>query len=493
MLSSVAPIEKVGRFPGFERHSTNDEILGTRRPRYNTAEVRVIPFATGLIATMSSNITTAKRKASAGSGLFVGEWHERVEAIVEAMREMSLQDDPLKMVQAYGARVRDWMPADRWMSLSRRGHKSPDFRITRSSLWSETIDPWKQKERLPLLSGGFLADLIYGDEPRLINDISPLVSPDDPARQYLEGMRSMIAVPHYDQGEGLNMVISMREKPGSFEPERFPEWVWVSGLFGRATHNLVLRNELKDAYDIVERELKVVADIQRSLLPQVLPKIPSLELSAYYRTSRWAGGDYYDFFPLPDGRWGILVADVSGHGTPAAVMMAITHSLAHSLPGPPDPPAALLGHLNRQLSMHYTVANEVFVTAFYGIYDPAARTLSYSSAGHNPPRLIRCRDGTVQALEEVGGPPLGLDEDLTYEQTTCELQPGDVMAFYTDGITEAMDSRGAQFGPSRLDEILSRCHLRVGAVIEDVIDAVDRFTDSEPPMDDRTLIVARVV
>ena len=152
------------------------------------------------------------------------------------------------------------------------------------------------------------------------------------------------------------------------------------------------------------------------------PRFPNLELAAYYRTSRWAGGDYYDFFPLPDGRWGILVADVSGHGTPAAVMMAITHSLAHSLPGPADPPAALLGHLNRQLSMHYTVANEVFVTAFYGIYDPAARTLTYSSAGHNPPRLIRCRDGTVQSLEEVGGPPLGLVEDLEYEQTTCELQ-----------------------------------------------------------------------
>ena len=80
------------------------------------------------------------------------------------------------------------------------------------------------------------------------------------------------------------------------------------------------------------------------------------------------------------------------------------------------------------------------------IYDPAARTLSYSSAGHNPPRLIRCRDGTVQALEEVGGPPLGLIEDLEYEETTFELQPGDVVAFYTDGITEAMDARGTQFG-----------------------------------------------
>ena len=395
---------------------------------------------------MSSNITTVKGQVAARNGFLLGEWQERLAAIVEAMREMSLQDDPVKMVQAYGSRVRAWMPADRWLSLSRRGLEWPRYRITRSSGWTETIDPWKEKHRLPLLSGGFLAELVYGNEPRLIDDLTGLVAPKDPAWEYLEGMRSLIAVPHYDRGEGVNMVVLMREEPGSFDPDRFPEWVWVSSLFGRATHNLVLSNELKDAYHIVERELKVVADIQKSLLPQVLPRIPNIELATYYRTSRWAGGDYYDFFALPDGKWGILVADVSGHGTPAAVMMAITHSLAHSLPGPADPPAALLGHLNRQLSMHYTVANEVFVTAFYGVFCPIARTLTYSCAGHNAPRLIRCRDGTVQALEEVGGPPLGLDEDLGYEETTCVLQPGDVVAFYTDGITEAMDSRGAQFG-----------------------------------------------
>ena len=441
---------------------------------------------------MSSNITAIRNETIGGNGILTGDWEERLSGIVEAMREMSLQTDPLKMVQAYGARVRQWMPADRWLSLSRRGLNSPDYRITRSSCWTETIDPWKEKERLPLFSGGLFQKLIYGDEARLLNDITSLISPDDPAWKYLKGMRSLIAIPHYDEGEALNMVVLMREEAGSFDPEKFPEWVWVSSLFGRATHNMVLRNELKQTYDIVERELKVVADIQRSLLPQVLPKIPNLELAAYYRTSRWAGGDYYDFFALPDGRWGILVADVSGHGTPAAVMMAITHSLAHSLPGPADPPATLLSHLNRQLSMHYTVANEVFVTAFYGIYDPALRTLSYSSAGHNPPRLIRCRDGSVHALEEVGGPPLGLDEDLEYEETTCELQAGDVIAFYTDGITEAMDARGKQFGPSRLDEILSRCHLKATGVIEDVIDAVEQFTGGEPPMDDRTLIVARV-
>ena len=425
-------------------------------------------------------------------GLMKGDWQERLAYIVDAMRDMSLQTDPHEMVRSYATRVRRLLPAARFLSLSRRGLEAPWYRITRSSTWTEAIDPWKQKDRLPLLEGGLLADLIYGDEPRLIDDITPLLAPDDPAIEYLEGFRSLMAAPHYDQGVALNMVITLQPEAAGFDPETFPEWYWVSSLFGRVTHNLVLREELKETYEIVERELTVVADIQRSLLPQVLPKIPSLELAAYYRTSRWAGGDYYDFFPLTDGRWGILIADVSGHGTPAAVMMAITHSLAHGVPGAPDPPAALLGHVNRQLSNRYTASNEVFVTAFYGVYDPSARTLTYSSAGHNPPRLKRCGDGTVNSLEEIGGPPLGLFDELEYEQTTLALKPGDILAFYTDGITEAMDAKNVQFGTKRLDEVLRRCGLDATEIIRATIEAVDLFTGGHPPEDDRTLLVARV-
>jgi phosphoserine phosphatase RsbU/P len=446
----------------------------------------------GMIAIMKSFTTMAEKTAQGGAGLFEGDWQERLASLVDAMREMSLQTEPGELVRAYGARMRALMPATRVLSLSRRGLVSPRYRITRSSTWTESIDPWKQKDRLPLLEGGLLSDLIYGNEPRLIDDLAPLMGSDDPALDYLAGFSSLMAHPHYDEGEALNMVVLLHEEPAAFDPEKFPEWFWVSSLFGRATHNLVLRNELKQAYEIVERELEVVADIQRSLLPQALPTIPNLELAAYYRTSRWAGGDYYDFFPLPDGRWGILIADVSGHGTPAAVMMAITHSLAHSLPGPADPPAALLGYVNRQLSRHYSVANEVFVTAFYGIYDPVQRTLTYSSAGHNPPRLKRCGDGSVHALEEIGGPPLGLFEELDYDQTTLELRPGDILAFYTDGITEAMDAGSVQFGVNRLDELLRRCGLDAKAIVAGVIAAVDRFTDDQPPVDDRTLLVAKV-
>lgn len=435
---------------------------------------------------------TSEARRPGSLGFLQGDWRERLAYLDTTMREMSRQDDPQAMVRAYAGRIRALMPAGRWLSISRRGLEWPRYRITRSSTWTEAIDPWKEAGRLPLLEGGLLGGLLYGDEPRLIDDLEPMLAEDDPAFDYLDGFRSLMAVPHYDNGAAVNMVILLEREPSAFDPETFPEWFWVSSLFGRLTHNLVLREELRHAYEVVERELKVVADIQRSLLPQVLPTIPRLELGAHYQTSRWAGGDYYDFFPLPDGRWGLLIADVSGHGTPAAVMMAITHSLAHGLPGPPEPPGLLLQHINRELCRRYAAGNEGFVTGFYGIFDPSSLTFSYACAGHNPPRLRRCGSPAVAALDAVGGPPLGLFDAIEYDQATVELRPDDTLAFYTDGITEAMDARNVQFGTERLDEILGRCDLDAPGIVRAVTEAVDAFTGGQPPEDDRTLLVAVV-
>ncbi len=422
-----------------------------------------------------------------------GDWRQRLAMITEMMREMSLQDDPQAMVRSYGERVRKLMPSDAWVSLSRRGLDAPRYRITRSSLWPEPIDPWKEKDRLPLLEGGLLGELLYGDEPRIIDDIEPLLKPDDPALHYLQGQRSLMAVPHYDKGVGLNMVVTMSKQLGAYDPEQFPERYWMSSLFGRATQNLVLSDELKRAYEIVERELNVVADIQRSLLPKTLPAIPGLELAAHYQTSQWAGGDYYDFFELPGSRWGFLIADVSGHGTPAAVMMAILHSLAHGHPGHPEPPSALLEHVNKRLSASYTAENEVFVTAFYGIYDPNERQFAYSCAGHNPPQLRRCSLGRVDSLEDVGGPPLGLFENVEYAPAMVTLHPGDTLVLYTDGVTEAMNRESKQFGLEMLNEVLTRCNLSAAAMRDAILEAIDQFTASIAAHDDRTLLVAKVL
>jgi sigma-B regulation protein RsbU (phosphoserine phosphatase) len=217
-------------------------------------------------------------------------------------------------------------------------------------------------------------------------------------------------------------------------------------------------------------------------------------MAAYYSTSARAGGDYYDFFPLPKGEWGLFIADVAGHGTPAAVLMAITHAIAHAEPGTHTPPPELLKHLNDRLARSYT-RNGTFVTAFYAVLDPATRTLTYSTAGHDPPRLVR--NGAVHSLDERGGLPLGILVAQPYEQVTVKLERGDLLLLYTDGITEAMaplDGAASRelFGLERLDAVLLQCGAQSSTqCIERIKDDVAAFRQNQPSTDDETLIALR--
>jgi sigma-B regulation protein RsbU (phosphoserine phosphatase) len=341
-----------------------------------------------------------------------------------------------------------------------------------------------------VLHGGLLGELLYSDEARIIDELH--VAPDDPSAPYFSGMRSAMAIPLFDQGVAMNMVVFMRTDTGAFVHDDLPEHVWLSNLFGRATQNLVLSDELRRAYEAVDNEMQTVAEMQRSLLPVKLPDITGLDVAVHYETSRRAGGDYYDFFPLPNGRWGIFIADVTGHGTPAAVLMAITHAMAHNYPETPCPPSRLLARLNRQLAARYTNGSGKFVTAFYAIYDPKERKLTYSSAGHPPPRLKRCADGSLVTLEGRPGLPLGIVEDFAYEEAEYALEGGDQIIFYTDGITEAFNPAGELFGTERLDDVLNKCSATASSLMDAVLDAVDTFAAGRTADDDRTLVVARV-
>jgi phosphoserine phosphatase RsbU/P len=418
------------------------------------------------------------------------DWQKRLALITDTMREISRQTDPQVIGRTYASRMRELMPLDGYLSLSRRDLAPPAYRITRSTRWKEEINPWKERDRLPVFTRGLLGELIYGDQPRLINDLC--VADDDPAREYFDGMRSLVAVPHFDGGVALNMGVFLRKDPDAFDPEELPEMVWVNNLYGRATHNLVLAQKVEEAYEALDQEMRIVADLQRSLLPCPLPKIPTMALAAHYQTSRRAGGDYFDFFPLPDGQWGILIADVSGHGTPAAVLMAVTHTIAHTYPGPPTPPGELLSHVNRTLAERYTGQTGAFVTAFYGVYDPAARTIAYSSAGHPPPRLKRCADGSLALLDGHHGLPLGIAPDERYPEGRWQLVPGDQIVFYTDGVTEAENPAGEPFGLKRLDQVLANCAVGAGDLLKEVLRELESFTAGKPPADDRTVLVAKI-
>ncbi|MFO0903362.1 MAG: PP2C family protein-serine/threonine phosphatase [Pirellulales bacterium] len=418
-------------------------------------------------------------------------WKERLDAVIETMRDMSQQTDPQAMVRAYSERMLKLLPIDRRISLSRRGLSHPQYRVTRSSTWEHDVNPWKERHRLPLLSGGVVAEWLYSESAMVLHDFH--VPADDPARELLEGCRSVMTIPMYDRGEGLNMVLLLQQAPNAFDVDQLPEIVWRSNLFGQATNNLVIKGELERAYRSLDREMRAVGDIQLALLPTELPAIPSLDLAAHYQPAAWAGGDYYDLFPLPGGQWGIFMADVSGHGTPAAVLMAVTHCLAHTLPGPMMPSDQVLDRLNQQLARRYARLTDTFVTAFYGTFDPVTRELRYSVAGHPPPLVKRCREGSLLRLEASRGMPLGLFEEAQYETATAQLEVGDQLLIYTDGITEALNPQGALFGVERLERELGNCSLQAKSLLESIIGAVDQFAAGRPPDDDRTLLVARVV
>jgi sigma-B regulation protein RsbU (phosphoserine phosphatase) len=381
-------------------------------------------------------------------------------------------------------------PTSRYLTLSRRGLDRPEVRVTRFNLWEEEINPWEELHRLPVLRGGLLADLLYGDEPRLIDELT--LDDGDPAAEYLAGQRSLLAIPHYENGSAVNMVVVTREEPHAFPSERFPDLVWMSNLFGRATQTSVLSEKLKAAYLSADHEMQTVARLQKTLLPTALPEVPNLDLAVHYQPSGRSGGDYYDLFPLPKGRWGILIADVSGHGTPAAVLMAITHSLARTYSGPPQPPGLLLAYINRHLALHYTRPFGAFVTAFYAIYDPNQGTLTYANAGHTPPRLVRA-DGRRGPLDAPQRLPLGIAEQAEYPDEVTEVAPGDQVIFFTDGITEAANPDGDHYGPERIDSALAASGDGAKGMIDAVLRDLAAFTGGQKPADDRTLLAAKFV
>ena len=423
-------------------------------------------------------------------------WQEELEIIDRTMKAISSISDPAQLVKVYWSGIGELIAMGDYVALSRRNVKPPFYLVTRSSRFTEQLNPWTQRERLPLLSGGILGEIAYANRPIMIDDLPARLRDDDPGRFYLEGFERVVALPQYDNGEGINVTVMLAPPGIELDKTMIPMLHWQAGLFGRGTQNLVLRNQLTDALGLLNRELEVVGAIQRSLLPDTLPAIPGFELASDYRTSARAGGDYYDFFPLDDGSWGLFIADVAGHGTPAAVLMAITHAIAHAHPNKHTPPGMLLNYLNQRLARAYTRGG-AFVTAFYAVLDPAHRTLTYARAGHNPPRLAR--DGRVLSLEGQGGLPLGILDEKAYGQSTVVLEPGDLLLLYTDGITEAAAPAKAGedrrlFGLELLDALLLECPLSSPAeCIRQIQEALATFSGNAPPADDQTLLAIRCV
>jgi len=417
---------------------------------------------------------------------------ERLMLVTETMRELSRQTDPQNMAKVYLRHLRELLPNDGLVAVSRRDLPTPHYRVTRSSQWKEEVDPWLQREKLPVVTGGVLGDLLYGNEPRIIGNFQ--VDKSDPAFEHLNGFQSMAAIPMYDQGRALVLVGLLSKKANGFDPEKLPDLVLTANLYGRASHNLILARQLEQSVQELDFELRRMEKVQTAMLPSKLPALPSLSLERHHQTARRAGGDYHDFFPHPDGTLGILVADVSGSGASATSLMAIVHTLAHVCPGESRNPAAFLSYLNRHLTDRCNSALDTFVTAFYGVYQPVTRTLRFAMAGHPPPRLLLSgSDGwRRRVLDMADGLPLGLDRHERYGESQVALAQGDLLVLYTDGVTDLESPEGKPFGLSGLDHALALTDPSSDKIMDKVVRALRHHAAGRVQRDDLTLVLARV-
>ena len=416
----------------------------------------------------------------------------RLAVSVELMRELSRYADPDELYQVFSTRMNQLYPTTRQLTVSRRGLDRPKFRVHRFNLWKDSVNPHREPEKLPVYTGGLIGDMIFEDQPRVIDDL--VLSAGDPANEFFDGQRSLLAIPIFDAGKATTMVIVSRKESSAFPREQIPELVWLSNLFARATQSLVLSQRLQEAYDHADYELRAIAELQQGLLPTELPAVPGLDVAVHYRTANRAGGDYYDFFPLPNGRLGVLIADVSGHGSPAAVLMSITHSLTHARPDVPEHPGEFLAYLNYHLAKRYTLTTGTFVTAVYAVFDPRAGTVTYANAGHDPMRARLAPSAHFAALEQTRRLPLGVTHRThgPYPEQTVELRPGDAVTVFTDGITDATNPAGEAFGVSRVDAALATSGGDAGQSVAALVTNLEDFLGSASADDDRTLVLVRL-
>jgi sigma-B regulation protein RsbU (phosphoserine phosphatase) len=256
-----------------------------------------------------------------------------------------------------------------------------------------------------------------------------------------------------------------------------------------------LRKQLLDANKRMAQELALAGEVQASFLPREVPALPGWQLAATLQPAREASGDFYDFISLPGARWGIVMADVSDKGAGAALYMALCCTLIRTYaPQYPAQPELVLGAVNRRI-LTETSANE-FVTVFYGILDLPTGRLVYGSAGHWPPFHFRAaNNGDPQELTATGI-PLGVLEDRAWRREAVQVDRGDLLVLYTDGITEQHSEQAVLFGEGRLLESV-RASLRTAGPrapraqeIQDTILAdVHHFAANAPRSDDIALVV----
>jgi sigma-B regulation protein RsbU (phosphoserine phosphatase) len=301
----------------------------------------------------------------------------------------------------------------------------------------------------------------------------------------------LLAVPVEVEGERRGMLVvgdkESRSGVGPFPDEDRRALALFANQAALALEQARLHQEALEK-ERLEREMELAAQIQQGILPRKLPAVAGCEVLGWTRPARHVGGDYWDVVPLPDGRFALLVADVSGKGVSAALLVATLHSALRLLLARGERTETMLQAVNQHL-IDFSAANR-FVTLLLVALDATTGELAYVNAGHNPGILLRA-DGSFERLAACAV-PLGLLPGPPYHESALRLGPGDLLCIYSDGVTEAASRSGEEWGLERLESLLSRLQAAPLPELRSVLDRELRdFGDGLPQGDDQTVLLLR--
>ena len=334
--------------------------------------------------------------------------------------------------------------------------------------------------RAPFDQHGVLGGVLASGDPVSLTD-QPVVC------EGRKSARSRLIVPLVGSRGIVRGAIDLwSDRPGGYDEQAEA----IVSIYSAAIAGMVERARLHAEIDDkrrLDRQAALAQDVMEDLLPHVTPSLAGFDIAGAHEPSLAVGGDYYEFISLGEDRWGVVIADVVGKGIAAALLVAATRASISSLVGHELAVRAVMRRANR--FFHESVKVGRYVTLFYMVMDVSAKRLLYVNAGHVPPVLVRS-NGQVELLEE-GGVPLGLFKAPRYSEGHATLEPGDVLALYTDGVVEPMNAAGEGFGRERLTQLLRHAgDASATEICSGVMQEVRHFGVGAS-QDDRTLVVIK--
>ncbi|HEX6833085.1 MAG TPA: PP2C family protein-serine/threonine phosphatase [Rudaea sp.] len=358
------------------------------------------------------------------------------------------------------------------------------------------LDPNDERGQLPLFDDALARDIVAGTRAHMVE--VPPVRRASPFAQVLFAPASVLAVPLANRGALTHWLVFGSTLAHRFDGADLERALLHINLATSLIVRPIVLRELTLETQRQRQEIESLADIQKLLLPDS-PQILGLEYAIHWQPAETAAGDYYEMtrlteFAPPEFRhtmdvWGVIVADVSGHGAAAAMEAVQFDAILRTYQGDAGPPpAAVMTYANRYFFSRRSRGH--FMTVFAVLYRPDTRILSYLSAGHPP--LLHRRRNNVELFGESDQIPLGVLRDFEYRNNEITLQSGDILVLYTDGIVEARDAHDAMFGIDRLRELVASGPEQPQALLDRIVAAVHEFQQGPIGIDDQTLIVLKI-